>query len=206
MTALRSNLRSFFFTVLIFAGMSGSICAAPTGEEAHSTKPTAFLLVSSQQMADPRFRQTVLVVTRHGKMGPVGIVINRPEDVMLDEVFPKYPAAKNTKVLNGGPVYPGQLSYLVRGGEAEKSTLKLSDNSYLGYDTKVLEEMLEGKRPYRNLLVAHGMASWAPGQLEHEISVGDWTSLPIDDALIFDRPSDTLWEELNRRATHMHEL
>lgn len=125
---------------------------------------------------------------------------------MLDEVFPKYPAAKNTKVLNGGPVYPGQLSYLVRGGEAEKSTLKLSDNSYLGYDTKVLEEMLEGKRPYRNLLVAHGMASWAPGQLEHEISVGDWTSLPIDDALIFDRPSDTLWEELNRRATHMHEL
>ncbi|MGC2165595.1 MAG: YqgE/AlgH family protein [Gallionella sp.] len=168
--------------------------------------PTAFLLVSSQQMADPRFQQTVLVVTRHGNTGPVGIIINRPEKVMLDEVFPSHPTAKNIAVLNGGPVYPAQFSYLVRGAEPTSNTLKISGETCLGYDTKILEEMLDGKRSYKDLRVAHGMATWAPGQLEYEIKLGDWTAIPIDDALIFDRPTSELWLELNQRVTHMHEL
>jgi putative AlgH/UPF0301 family transcriptional regulator len=192
--------------LLILACIRAAPCDATIEPSTPSYSPSAFLLVASQQMADPRFQQTVLVVTRHGKTGPVGIVINRPEDVMLDEVFPAFPAAKKIPVLNGGPVYPGQLSYLVRGAESGSNTLRVSNDTWLGYDTAVLQEMLEGKKPYKDMRVAHGMASWAPGQLEYEIKRGDWTMMPMDDTLIFDAPVKTLWDNLNRRAIHQHEL
>jgi len=163
-------------------------------------KSPAFLLVASQQMTDSRFRRTVLLVTQHGKTGPIGIILNRPLDVTLDEVFPEYPAAKKLNLSYGGPVYPKQISYLVRGGEAVEGALTISEDIDLAFNMSVLGEMLNEKRPYSDLLVVHGLAAWAPGQLENEIIQGGWTVMPFDDAVVFDFPTTKMWQELNRRA------
>jgi putative transcriptional regulator len=39
-----------------------------------------------------------------------------------------------------------------------------------------------------------GFASWAPGQLEHEIDMGSWVPAPPDDALVFDADHPAVWE------------
>lgn len=172
----------------------------------HTQDPSAILLVASQQMADPRFRQTVLLVTRHGNTGPIGVIVNRPESVTLDKMFPDYPAARELSLFNGGPVYPGQVSYLVRGGDAVEKALTISSSVYLAYDLPNLDQLLSGKRRYKDLRVMHGMASWAPGQLEYEIKLGDWDAMPVDEAVIFDRPPAEMWKELNQRANRHHEI
>jgi len=180
--------------------------AEPLEQIPHASDSSAFLLVASQQMADPRFRKTVLLVTRHGKTGPIGVIVNRPENITLDKMLPEYPAAKKFSLFNGGPVYPAQVSYLVRGGDAVERTLTISSNIYLAYDMPILGELLSGKRSYKDLRVMHGLASWAPGQLEYEIKLGDWVAMPIDDAVIFDMPPAEMWQELDNRANRFHEI
>ena len=161
---------------------------------------SSFLLVASKQMNDPRFRKTVLVVTSHGNTGPIGVIVNRPQDIKLDKIFPDYPKAKDYSLFYGGPAYPGQISYLVRGGEAMEGALTISSDTYLAYDTQTLEELLNGKRRHKDLRVMHGFASWAPGQLEFEIRRGGWYVLPLDEAVIFDRPPAQMWQELYNRV------
>jgi len=78
--------------------------------------------------------------------------------------------------------------------------LTISSNIYLAYDLPILGELLSGKRSYTDLRVMHGVASWAPGQLENEISLGGWFVLPLDDAVIFDLRPEEIWPELYRRA------
>jgi len=164
---------------------------------------SSFLLVASQHLADPRFSKSVILVTKHGNSGPIGVIINRPLDIPLQNLFPSYPVAGDMKLFDGGPVFPDQISYLVRGEDTAIGTLTVTGNIYLAYDSSLLNELLSGKRRYTGLRVMHGLASWAPGQLEYEISRGDWYVKPLDEAVLFDRLPDDLWQELQSHAALM---
>lgn len=161
---------------------------------------TSFLLVASQQMPDPRFRKTVILVTRHGNTGPIGVIVNRPQDITLDELFPDYPSARKFNLYYGGPAYSRQISYLVRGADGVEGALTVSANVHLAYDLSLLGELLNGKRHNTGLRVMHGMATWAPGQLEYEINLGDWIVMTLDEAAIFDHPPEEMWQQLQSRA------
>jgi putative transcriptional regulator len=195
-----------FFGTLLFGSRSTMLHAEAPEKLPDASDTPAFLLVASQHMADPRFRKSVLLVTRHGKTGPIGVIVNRPENITLDNMLPEYSAAKKFSLFNGGPVFPAQVSYLVRGGDAVENALTISSDIYLAYDVPILGELLSGKRRYKDLRVMHGLASWAPGQLEYEIKLGDWHTLPIDDAAIFNMPPAEMWQELHDRATRYHEI
>ncbi|HET6718638.1 MAG TPA: YqgE/AlgH family protein, partial [Rhodocyclaceae bacterium] len=49
----------------------------------------SILLVASTQMQDPRFKRTVILVTRHGRSPPLGVIINRPLKTGLGTLFPE---------------------------------------------------------------------------------------------------------------------
>jgi len=207
----RQTMRTQFLCLLsigtlLFGGWSTLLHAEAPEKLPEASDTPAFLLVASQHMADPRFRKTVLLVTRHGRSGPIGVIVNRPEKVTLDKMLPEYPDAKKFSLFNGGPVFPAQVSYIVRGGDAVENALTISSDIYLAYDMPILGELLGGKRRYKDLRVMHGLASWAPGQLEYEIKLGDWNTLPIDDAVIFNMPPAKMWQELHDRATRYHEI
>src|SRR4030067_1065824 len=177
-----------FIGTLLFSGWQAALHAYPLDETPPAPASSSFLLVASHEMPDPRFHKTVLLVTMHGNTGHIGVIINRPQGITLDRIFPDHPAAKEFPLFYGGPVYPGQVSYLVRGGEAVAESLTISRNILLAYDVPILGELLSGKRRYQDLRVMHGVASWAPGQLENEIRLGGWFVLPLDEAVIFDQP------------------
>ncbi|MGC2048856.1 MAG: YqgE/AlgH family protein [Gallionella sp.] len=200
------SLFLLFLGILLFSGWSAMLHAEPLERLPDASDSPAFLLVASQHMADPRFRKTVLLVTRHGKSGPIGVVVNRPENITLDKMLPEYPAAKKFSLFNGGPLFPAQVSYLVSGGDAVENVLTISSDIYLAYDMPILGELLSGKRRYKDLRVMHGLASWAPGQLEHEIKLGDWDTMPVDDAVIFNTPPAEMWQVLHDRANRFHEI
>jgi len=190
----------FFLVSLLFGSWPALLHAELPEQESQAPASSSFLLVASQKMADPRFRKTVLVVTRHGNAGPIGVIVNRPEEIKLDMIFPEYPKAKELNLYFGGPVYPRQISYLVRGGDAVQGALAISSNTYLAYDMSTLVELLNGKRHYKDLRVMYGLASWAPGQLEYEIRLGGWYVIPFDEEVVFDHPPSGIWQELYNRA------
>ena len=64
------------------------------------------LLVATPVLEDPRFRRTVVLLLDHGDDGALGVVLNRPSDVPVDDVLgPWGQVVVGTPVLwYGGPV------------------------------------------------------------------------------------------------------
>ena len=72
-----------------------------------SLAPT--LLVSMPQLTDPNFARTVVLLCEHTPQGALGLIVNRPSDVMAAEAVhmePPLVRANDLPLLIGGPVEP----------------------------------------------------------------------------------------------------
>lgn len=164
----------------------------------------SLLLIAAEGMADPRFRQSVVLVTRHGRGdSTLGVIVNRALDAGLDRVFPELTQAAEHRLHYGGPVAPGQIVFMLRGETAPASAITLAERLFLSSDGDSLRQLLEASTPAGRLRVFTGFASWAPRQLESEIGRGDWHLLPVDADAIFSDPPHELWLKLWRRATQV---
>lgn len=163
----------------------------------------AMILVATPQLTDPTFAQTIVLVTRHGRSPPIGVILNRPTAVDLNQVFPSLDTPAPDKLFFGGPVDRGLLVYLFRGDAAAPSpdgAIELAPSLFLSRTPTLLAELLRGARAHHGLRVFGGFAGWAPGQLEREIERGDWQLLRVDEVPLFDRPPESLWPELSGRT------
>lgn len=162
------------------------------------------LLVAAEGMADPRFRQSVVLVTRHGRSNStVGVIVNRALDAGLDRAFPDLKQAAQHRLHYGGPVAPGEIVFMLRSETAPVAAITLAERLFLSSDGDSLRQLLEAPTPAIRLRVFSGFASWAPYQLESEISRGDWYLLPVDVDALFNDPLDEMWPKLWRRATQL---
>lgn len=154
------------------------------------------LLVASPSMDDSNFHHTVLLVIEHGKGGTVGLILNRPTDVLVSEVLRDLPILKGTpdRLFTGGPVEPTRLILLFRLKGIRPDTRQVFDGVYLGTPT-VLERIMAQPQPTETFRAFSGFAGWAPGQLEGEVLEGFWGILPPEGGGIFDADPATLWHE-----------
>lgn len=195
-------MRRRLVLLLLFAGLiSGQAGKAMAAEEAAPNR--SLLLIANEDMEDPRFRQTVVLVTRHGRSrSTIGVIVNRPTDIRLDQVFSDFAQPLTAHRLHyGGPVAQGQIVFLVRGDVVPKAAITLADKLYISSDGQSLKRLLSNPTPPDRLRVFDGFASWAPGQLEQELDRGDWYLLPVDADSVFGTPAAEIWERLLRRAT-----
>jgi len=154
------------------------------------------LLVASPSLGDPNFEQTVLLIIEHGKGGTVGLILNRPTNVLLSDVLPDLPVLKRSthRLFTGGPVGRTQMALLFGLKEPYPDARRIVDGIYLG-TPRVLERIIAHPKPSEYFRAFAGFAGWAPGQLDHEMLQGSWGSLPADTFNIFDKDPATLWPD-----------
>ncbi len=154
------------------------------------------LLVASPSLGDPNFHQTVLLIVEHGRGGTVGLILNRPTNVLLSEALPDFTVLKRTnhRLFAGGPVERTQLVLLFRLTQLLPDTRQIVAGIYLG-TPRVLERIITQPQPTETFRAFSGFAGWAPGQLEHEMLEGAWGVLPSDAFTIFDKDPATLWTD-----------
>ena len=179
-----------------------AMLSSPGQAEDDKPAPRSVFLIANEDMADPRFRETVVLVTRHGRSrSTIGVIVNRPFAVTLDQVFPEFSRATDHRLHYGGPVAQGQIVFLVRGDTPPKAAIALTERLFISSDGGSLRRLLQGATPVNRLRVFDGFASWAPGQLESEIDRGDWYLHPVDADIIFRESAGELWQKLLRQAT-----
>ena len=165
----------------------------------------SILLVASSQMKDPRFMRTVVLVTRHGRSPPLGVIINRPLDTSLGTLFPNLPDREAKRPLYlGGPVAPNMLAFLFRSPTGSADAISVARETHLGRSGETLDALLRGTRTHNGLRVFVGYAGWIEGQLEQEISQGTWHVMPVDPDVLFDKDVNLIWPDLIRRATQQN--
>ena len=174
------------------------------GSAALAAEPSASLfLVAKPQLADPNFGQSVVLLTQFGRLGSMGVIVNRPTGLALARVFTdvKRLAQADDKFFFGGPVSRDVLLFVFHAPEKPDEAFEVLDGVYISSDKELLQELLGRDKPLEALRVFMGYAGWAPGQLEAEISRGDWDVVQADARTIFAKKPEAVWPELSRRAS-----
>lgn len=181
---------------------AGALCAililsfgsSPT-PAAGARPTTAILLVARDDLTDPDFAESVVLVMNNIGPGPIGIILNRPTSIPVSRLFPdlKRLARAHDRVYFGGPVDFGSVWFLFRAAKPPANAIQACDGVYLSADRKLLLQLLGRDRPMDGLKVFVGHAGWTPDQLEGEIAQGAWTLARAGPGAIFNGKSEHPW-------------
>lgn len=164
------------------------------------------LLAATPHLGDPNFRRTVVLIVEDDEdEGSLGVVLNRPTQVPLDQVLQAWTslASGPQVVFRGGPISPNSaLALALAQGNAEPVGWRSLDGmpmmSRIGLvDLGAPPELLVGG--IASMRVFAGYAGWGAGQLRDEIDDGAWYVLTGDPSDAFVADPEQLWQHVLRR-------
>jgi putative transcriptional regulator len=183
------------FVLCLLTGMAAPGVAQKTEDTG------AILLVASPGLNDPDYRHTVLIAVPVEGSRHVGIIINRPTQRSLASLFPEHEPSKQVHdpVFVGGPMLRRAIFAMVRTDHNPGSgSIQIMRHLYLATQGAVVDEIIEKTPNDARYFV--GYVAWRPGELRQEIDRGLWHVLDADEEMVFRKDTDSLWEELLRRA------
>lgn len=166
---------------------------------------THHFLIAMPGLDDEAFKKSVVYMCEHSERGALGLVINKPSDINLKNLFDKValPLLRNdlteSPVFQGGPVQTERGFVLhecmLAGNESVyASTMTIPGGLEMTTSRDVLEALSTGAGP-RKVFVSLGYSSWGEGQLESEISENSWLTVEADLSLIFDTPVEQRYDK-----------
>jgi putative transcriptional regulator len=159
-------------------------------------------LIAMPGMRDENFAGSVVYLCEHTERGALGLVINKPIDIKLKNLFEKVELKLDREELAEQPVFFGGPVQTERGfvlheklGEegGYNSTMSIPGGLEMTTSKDVLEALSSGAGPKR-VLVTLGYSGWQAGQLEDEIGRNGWLTVDADPAIIFDTPIEKRYE------------
>lgn len=164
-------------------------------------------LIAMPGMLDETFAGAVIYLCEHTEKGALGLVINKPIDIKLKNLFEKVELTLDREDLAEAPVYFGGpvqtergfvLHDRLDGGDGEgghyNSSLQIPGGLEMTTSKDVLEALADGAGP-KKLLVTLGYSGWGAGQLEDEISRNGWLTVDADPSVIFDTPIEQRYDK-----------
>jgi putative transcriptional regulator len=178
--------------LLVAMFVAAPLCAQPNG----------VVLVAKPELADPNFRETVVLVTRSDEGSTVGVILNRPDTRSLAEIAPRFRGAQDFKqpLYAGGPVLREVIVALYKAkAPSAEAAFRVLPQVYLTMHPAIIERLLAA--PPREMRIYAGFCGWAPQQLEAEIAAGSWYVLAVNEEIVLRRDTSGLWAELVAKAS-----
>ena len=152
-------------------------------------QPNSVLLVAKPELADPNFRETVVLVTQAADASTVGVVLNRPT--------PQRHAQTAEPIYSGGPVMRQALVAVFRWDGAPPASFAVLKGVYLSMHPDNIKRVLESGAQRR---LYSGFSGWMPSQLQAEMQRDAWYVLPASEELLFRDDTSGMWRELLEKA------
>lgn len=152
------------------------------------------LLVSKPAVHADAFDGTIALLLEHNDEGALGLILNRPSELLVEDAFPDWAAVATDPavVFAGGPVERNSLI-------AVGATPDADGELVFGLHSLDLDRQPVLGPPVDRVRIFAGYAGWGAGQLEGEIANQAWW---VVDGLISDlfspEPHD-LWANVLRR-------
>jgi len=152
-------------------------------------------LLAMPCLSEGIFSHSITYICEHGESGAMGIIINRPLDLSVSEIFEHLQINcerdfSEEPVMAGGPVQMDHGFVLHRYCEKTwEASLKVTPEITLTTSRDILRAIARDEGPTDHL-IALGYAGWAAGQLEQELAENSWLTLPGSSDIIFSTPAD----------------
>lgn len=151
------------------------------------------LLVASPHLPDPNFERTVVLMVQHNEQGALGLVLNRPSDNRLRDVWEEVTdeaCEADQPILMGGPV-PGPLMAVHT--RMNCSEEEIQPGIYFATQRENMERLVrENAQPFH---VFSGYAGWGEGQLEGELEAGGWLTCDAEYDFVFPPSGEDVWKK-----------
>lgn len=166
------------------------------------TNLTNHFLIAMPGLQDEVFYRSVVFVCEHSERGALGLVINKPCEIDMTQLFEKVELPLQRADLARAPVFFGGPVQTERGFVLHEATFSKADQPKdpvyastmvipggleMTTSKDVLEAISTGAGP-RKVLVSLGYAAWGEGQLESELSENSWLTVAANWDVIFEVP------------------
>jgi len=152
------------------------------------------LLVASPYLPDGNFAETVILMIYHNEEGAMGLVLNRPSDCSVREVWKMALEEEDCdcdQVIDLGGPCQGPLMAVHNLRKHSEQTI--ARGIYFSTEKGNIREIVSRTdRPFR---IFSGYSGWAAGQLEREMDEGSWLVAPATKQAVFS-DNDELWREV----------
>jgi putative transcriptional regulator len=156
------------------------------------------LLLASPSLHDPNFARTVVLIGVHNDEGAMGVILNRPSTVTVDEAVPQLGEAVDGSdpVYVGGPVQPSSVVCLAEFTEPSLAELLVFGRIGFPAPAAAISSLADATARRR---VFAGYAGWGEGQLDAEVEQGDWIAQAPQPQDVFTEDPERLWSEVLTR-------
>lgn len=155
-------------------------------------------LIAAQEMVDPNFEKSIILLLKYGEQGAMGLIVNRPTAVLPEEVIPNVDGLRRYggPLFFGGPVQVNLVTLLVRDADALAAGEYVLDGVQYSSNADALSALTVQDADASQLRVYAGYAGWSAGQLEGELARGGWHVVPGDAGVVFSDEPEKDWGKL----------
>jgi putative transcriptional regulator len=159
-------------------------------------------LVSSRDLSDPNFAESVVLLVQHDQDGTVGLMINHRTRVPISRVIRNLDAGKHGAdlIYVGGPVQMVAVLGLFRSRQKPDEGISVLRDVYLISSKALLEKAITATSSAGDLRLYLGYCGWGAGQLDNEVRRGAWWIFEANAATVFDPNPGSVWSRLIART------
>lgn len=159
-------------------------------------------LIAMPGLDDENFNRSVTLLCEHSEKGALGLVINRPMALRLQEMLEQMgleheQLSEDPHVFWGGPVQPERGFVVHAEPDGWDSSLPIGGGLYITTSRDILAAIGRGEGP-KQFIVTLGYAGWGAGQLEDEVLRNAWLNTPMDRGILFSTPANDRWRAATR--------
>lgn len=166
-------------------------------ETNHVVPSRGKVLISEPFLYDEMFGRSVILLVDHSTDGTMGLVLNKPIPLSLNDVLKEFKDISNIPIYKGGPLSTDTLFYLHTLKDVEDS-LQIGKGVYLNGDFDAIRRyILQGNDIDGKIRFFLGYSGWEHDQLCQEIEENTWligsTSIA---SLMNEKGSAELWKNV----------
>ena len=160
------------------------------------------LLVSSRDLSDPNFAESVVLLIRYDEQGTLGLMINRRTRAPISRIIQNLDTGKykSDPIYIGGPVEMTAVFGLFRSRKKPDEGTSVLREVYLVSSKALLEKTLAATSGPSDLRLYVGYCGWAGGQLENEVRQRGWWIFDASAGVVFDPDPGSVWSRLIART------
>ncbi|MEG1616998.1 MAG: YqgE/AlgH family protein [Bacteroidales bacterium] len=136
---------------------------------------TGSVLISEPFLTEAYFQRAVILLVEYHTEGSMGLVLNKPTGVILNDLIEGLDTVEDIPVYCGGPVRHDRLFYLHTLGDLIPGSLPIGDQLYIDGDFETLLAYIRcGNKIKGRIRFFMGYSGWEHQQLLEEIRENAW--------------------------------
>ena len=126
------------------------------------------ILISEPSFNDSIFFKSVVLLTHHNDDESIGLILNQPTKINLNEILNNIPLS-DFPVYIGGPVAKQSLQFIHTLGSLIPESKHITENIYFGGDFNTILKLMQDKKITKNeIRFFVGYSGWGEDQLNTE--------------------------------------